>query len=238
LRYGACDRDLLALDHQVTGVDNNAEMLAHLADVEGTGAVLADIGALDLTPRRWPVVVLAGNLINDDRGPDFLAAAVHHVSVDDYVIVERHEPGWVDTAEESTNELHGITVAIRDIRHPRPGTLKARMIYRVQGHRFEQPFTACQVDDEYLARFGDLPRLHGRRALDEDRRWVRVRRMRGSGSSSRHEASAQTRPTVPNDVTVPGVGGHIRRARSCASQDAYATGLAVARDDGQALVLD
>jgi len=35
-----------------------------------------------------------------------------------------------------------------------------------------------------------------------------------------------------------GVGGHIRRATLCAGQHAHATGLAVALDDGQALVLD
>jgi SAM-dependent methyltransferase len=204
---GRVTRHLLALEHRVTGVDNSAEMLAHLADVEGVEAILADIGTLDLTPRRWPVVVMASNLINGDRGPDFLAAAVHHVSDDGCVIVQRHEPGWVDTAEESTSEHHGITVAIRDIRHPRPGTLNATMIYGVQGHRFEQPFTAREVDDERLARLATSLGCMVNAVLDEDRRWVRLRLTRGSGSSSRHDASASARPQSAEGCHAPGVRG-------------------------------
>jgi hypothetical protein len=43
----------------VTAVDNSHEMLRHLDSVERIETVPADITTLDLSPRQWPVVVLA-----------------------------------------------------------------------------------------------------------------------------------------------------------------------------------
>src|SRR5687767_3496046 len=66
---GRVTRHLVKLGHRVTAVDNSPEMLAQVAGLSGAEVVLADIETLDLGARRWPVVLLASHLINDDRGP-------------------------------------------------------------------------------------------------------------------------------------------------------------------------
>jgi SAM-dependent methyltransferase len=102
---GRVTRHLARLDHPVTAVDNSEEMLGHLDPAEGIDKVCADIITLDLSPRQWPAVLLGSHFINDDRGESFLAAAAAHLGCGaGCLLVERHQPGWVDTVEESSTE--------------------------------------------------------------------------------------------------------------------------------------
>jgi len=172
---GRVTRHLAQLGHRITGVDNSAEMLAHVDDAAGTETVLADIATLDLLPRRWPVVVMASNLVNDDLGPVFLATAARHVRDDGCVLVERHEPGWIDVVEPSSSERHGVEMAIRNIERPTPGTLWATMVYEVEGHHFEQRFSAHDVGDQRLAEMAAVVGLTIDAVLDERGVWVRLR---------------------------------------------------------------
>jgi Methylase involved in ubiquinone/menaquinone biosynthesis len=172
---GRVTRHLAQLGHRVTGVDNSVEMMAHVDDAEGTETVLADITTLDLSPRRWPVVVMASHLVNDDLGPVFLAAAARHVREDGCVLVERYEPGWIGVVEPSSSERHGVKMAIRNIERPTPGTVRATMVYEFEGHHFEQPFTAHDVDDQRLAEMAAAVGLTIDAVLDERGLWVRLR---------------------------------------------------------------
>jgi SAM-dependent methyltransferase len=171
---GRVTRHLARLGHQVTAVDNSQEMLRQLDPEERIEKVLADITTLDLSPRRWPVVVLASHLINSDQGASFLAAAARHLEEDGCVLVERHEPGWIDTVEASNAESHGVRIAIRDISRLAPGTVQATMVYEVNGLRYEQPFTAHEVDDQRLAQVGSAVGLGLDAVLDKKATWVRL----------------------------------------------------------------
>jgi len=172
---GRVSRHLAQLGHRVTGVDNSVEMLAHIDDADGTEPILSDIATLDLSPRRWPVVVMASRLVNDDLGPAFLAAAARHVREDGCVLVERHEPGWVGVVEPSSSERYGIKMTIRNIQRPTAGVIRATMIYEVEGHQFEQSFTAHDVDDERLAEMAGAVGLTIDAILDECGVWARLR---------------------------------------------------------------
>lgn len=172
---GRVTRHLARLGHRVTGVDNSPEMLAHIDDADGTEVVLADITTLDLSPRRWPVVVMASHLVNDDLGWAFLAAAARHARGDGCVLVERYEPGWIGAVEPSSSERHGITVAIRNIERPTPQTLRATMVYELEDHRYEQPFIAHDVDDQRLGEMAAAVGLTIDALLDERGLWVRLK---------------------------------------------------------------
>jgi SAM-dependent methyltransferase len=171
---GRVTRHLARLGHRVAAVDNSEEMLGHLPQTEGIDTVWADITTLDLSPRRWPVVLLASHFINDDQGESFLAAAARHLAEGGCVLVERHRPGWVDTVEASSTERHGVGVAIGAIERPAPGTLRATMVYEVNGLRYEQPFTAHDVNDERIEQMAAAAGLRVDAVLDEEATWVRL----------------------------------------------------------------
>ena len=82
---------LVSLGHQVTAVDNSAEMLAN---VRGAATVQAEIEALDLG-RRFACVLLASQLINvgDRQRAAFLATCARHVAPDGVVLIQRYDPG-------------------------------------------------------------------------------------------------------------------------------------------------
>lgn len=174
---GRVTRHLVALGHSVTAVDNSSEMLGHLDGRQGVETVLADMGTLDLSPRQWPVVLLASHAVNDELGPAFLATAARHLGEDGCVILERHEPGWVGTVEASTSARDGVRIAICDIERRSLGTLQAMMVYEIDGHRYEQRFTAHEVDDHRLAELASQVGLRVDSMLGEGAAWVRLVRL-------------------------------------------------------------
>jgi SAM-dependent methyltransferase len=173
---GRVTRPLADLGHPVTAVDYSPEMLRHVVATERIERVCAELFTLDLSPRRWSVVVLASHFINDDQGASFLATAARHLAPGGCVLVERYRPGWVDTVEPGAVEVHGVGVGIRDIHRPGIGALRATMVYEVRGQRFEQPFSAQEVDDQRLAAMAATVGLGLDAVLDDDATWVRLGR--------------------------------------------------------------
>lgn len=166
---GRVTRRLLDLGHPVTAIDNDAEMLAHVpADAE---TVLADMRDLDLSPRRWPVVLLASHAVNDPLGPTFLAVAARHIGPDGVVVVQRHEPGWIEALRPVEKERDGVRFAVTDVGHPASGTATATMVYVVEDEEYRQPFTAHEVD---LDAMGAACGLRVDAVLDEAGTWVRM----------------------------------------------------------------
>lgn len=176
---GRVTRPLVALGHRVTGVDNSPAMLAHLAGVPGVETVLAELAGLDLRPRRWPCVLMASHLVNDDEGEAFLAAAVRHVAPDGCVLVQRHQPGWVDGAGAEERERAGVRMTLEDVDHVAEGRLAAAMVYEVRGHRFAQPFTANEVDDARLAEMAATQGCAIDAVIDDRATWIRLRAVPG-----------------------------------------------------------
>jgi SAM-dependent methyltransferase len=172
---GRVTRPLVALGHRVTGVDNSPAMLAHLGGVESVEPVLAELAELDLRPRRWSCVLMASHLVNDDQGEAFLTSAARHVAPDGCVLVQRHEPGWVDGATVETRERAGVTMRLEDVDHPVTGRLVATMVYEVRGQRFAQRFTANEVDDDRLATMAAAQGCVVDSVLDDRATWIRLR---------------------------------------------------------------
>jgi SAM-dependent methyltransferase len=181
---GRVTRPLVSLGHRVTGVDNSPDMLAHLDGIAGVETVQAELAGLDLRPRRWPCVLMASHLVNDDDGEAFMAAAARHVTPGGCVLVQRHQPGWVDTADVEIRARAGVTMTLEAVHHVAPGRLAATMVYEVRGQRFAQPFTANEVDDDRLA---TMAAVHGcvvDTVLDDRATWIRLRPVPGGPDAS------------------------------------------------------
>jgi SAM-dependent methyltransferase len=176
---GRVTRPLVALGFRVTGVDNSADMLAHVTGVTGVTTVLADLETLRLE-QRFDVVVLASHFVNvvlDAERLAFLRTCAYHVRDDGAVLVERYPPGWVRTAQPSRRELFGVVLDFHDAKHE-GDVLHATMTYEVDGATFDQTFTAVDVDDDRLARDAEQSGLVIDRVLDDARTWVVLRRPR------------------------------------------------------------
>lgn len=173
---GRVTRHLVEMGHAVTAVDNSQEMLDEIAGLDDVEVVLGDIATLDLSPQRWPVVLLSSHLINDIDGPSFLARAALHAERGGLVLIQRHEPGWVDRVEPSSSRQPGLTIDITRITRPRPGVMSATMIFEIDGERFEQDFTAYEVDDDRLSTLAPAAGCEIVDVLGEHRKWIRLRR--------------------------------------------------------------
>jgi len=164
---GRIAQPLAALGHPVTGVDNSAEMLAHVRNVE---TVLADIETLRLD-RRFDAVLLASNLLNTPETSlrrAFLATAARHAAGP--VIVQWSPPAWLDAMGASTRRLGPVTVTTKDI--VRDGNLlSATAQYDTADQHWEHAFTALRLStsdvEEELASVG----LRLDRWLTEDQSW-------------------------------------------------------------------
>ena len=128
---GRVTHALVALGHPVVAVDESAEMLAC---IRGAETVLAKIQRLRLD-RRFDVVLLASQLVNvPDRAlrRRFLETRRAHVRGQGWVLVQRHEPAWLDEAAEEERTPAGspsgcATCAARrqGCSRPRPSTRRA-----------------------------------------------------------------------------------------------------------------
>jgi SAM-dependent methyltransferase len=148
---GRLAEPLARLGHQVTGVDNEPEMLAALRLATG---VHADIGTLDLAARFDAVLLMSHFVDTDDEEfvAEVLATVRRHVAEDGFAIVERHPPGWVATCVESTRETDGVRYVFGDLE--RSGDrLTATIRYEFDGRSAQQRFTVRDTDD---ARLGEL----------------------------------------------------------------------------------
>lgn len=172
---GRVTRHLVALGHRVTGVDHSREMLAEVEKIPNTETVLSDLADLDLSPRRWPVVLLASHLINEARGREFLESAVRHVAPDGCILIQRWEPGRIDSVQQSRTERPGLTIEMQNIQHPEPGVLRATMIYEVDDEHFEQEFTAYELDDDRLGALAPATGCEVDEVLGKHRSWIRLR---------------------------------------------------------------
>ena len=101
---------LLELGHEVVGVDQSADMLAH---VRGAHTVQAAIAGLDLG-RTFDAVLLASHLVNTpdeaERRALFQTAA-RHLGGDGLLVAEWHPPEWFETAASgSRGQLGDVLV--------------------------------------------------------------------------------------------------------------------------------
>jgi SAM-dependent methyltransferase len=184
---GRVTHPLLALGHPVVAVDNSAAMLAL---IQGAEVVHADIESLDLG-RRFPVVVLASNFVNQPDRTErraLLSSCARHVLPDGQVLLQGFPREWTPRTEWVE---HG-EVRLRLRRFTLDGDLvSGEMEYIVGGrqllHEFESKLLRADELDEDLRAVG----LRRRRELDETGSWIEAgrfsadadKRLIGGGSS-------------------------------------------------------
>jgi 2-polyprenyl-3-methyl-5-hydroxy-6-metoxy-1,4-benzoquinol methylase len=168
---GRITHPLVDLGHPVVGVDESAEMLAH---VLGAETVCARIEELDLG-RRFPVVLLMSNLVNtprDQRGK-FLRTCRRHVTDDGIVLVERLEPDWTPL-EGAESRIGRVKVVLREL--DREGTVVSGVVeYAAGGRTWRHAFESRLLDDAVLEVSLLEAGLELSRVLDDARRWVEAR---------------------------------------------------------------
>lgn len=148
---------LAARGFAVTGVDESAEMLAHVSAEVDT--VQAPIQVLVL-PGRFDAVVLASLLVNEadpDLRAALLGAARGHVAADGVVLIEHRDPTspvYRPGSGRWTSELpaRGGALEITLETLDRDGDhITARSEYRLGDTTWVQPFEAVLLDDAGLA---------------------------------------------------------------------------------------
>ena len=157
---------------RATGVDESAEMLAHLpAGIEG---IKASIETLDLG-RRWPAVLLPSHLINH---PDptvrkrFVDAARRHINPAGTFYVQRHSPRWLSTVQQGKiGDLNGIALHADSV--TRTGNL-VTMTLRYQGpdQAWTQSFTTCALEQDEIEHLLASGGFQGFQWLGSQALWV------------------------------------------------------------------
>lgn len=165
---GRITHELLALGHEVVAVDNSSAMLA---SIRGAETVLADLEALDLR-RRFPVVVLASNFIND---PDtatrraFLACCARHVLPNGRVLLQGFPRDWIPNTDWSRRG----DVRIRLKRFELDGDLvSGEMEYLVDGVELHHVFESKLLSEEELEHDLRAVGLRRSRLLDDSGAWT------------------------------------------------------------------
>lgn len=161
---------LTALGHQVVGVDQSADMLAH---ARGFQTVQAPIAGLELR-RRFGAVLLSSNLFNipdDTDRRSVLAAARRHVADDGLVLVQWHPPEWFDRAADgAAGNVGPVRIELSDV-HRAGDVLGATVRYRAGDELWTQTFTTRRFDHEALHRELRDAGLSFLRWLTDDRTW-------------------------------------------------------------------
>jgi SAM-dependent methyltransferase len=166
---------LIELGHPVVGVDQSAEMLAH---VRGAETVHAPIAGLDLK-RTFAAVLMASHLLNTPDDADrraLLDTAARHIAPGGRLIAQRHPPGWFDEAADGQGGHAGdMRVELTDV-HREGDLLSATVRYWSGDDLWTHPFTARRIDDEALHRELRDAGLSFDGWCSDDRSWFAARR--------------------------------------------------------------
>lgn len=171
---GRMTHPLLALGHPVVAVDNSAEMLCL---IEGAETVLADMVTLDLG-RRFPVVILASNFINNPDDAErraFLATCARHVLPDGQVLLQGFPRGWTPNTDWSE---HGpVRLRLRSFELDE-SLVTGEMEYLIDGEQLVHSFESKLVGEEELDADLRAVGLRRVRELDDRGSWIEAAPLR------------------------------------------------------------
>ena len=165
---GRITHPLLELGHPVVAVDQSTAMLSHIA---GTETVRADIESLDLG-RRFPVVLLASNFLNDpdrERVASYLGTCVRHVEPAGCVVLQKYPRDWQPDAE--WRELGAVRARLRWFALD-GSILRGEMEYELEDMTMIHAFEAQLIDDDGLDLELEAAGLRRRRFIDESGAWL------------------------------------------------------------------
>jgi len=165
---GRITHALLALGHRVVAVDNSSAMLAL---IRGAGTILADLETVDVG-RRFPVVVLASNFIND-RDPGtrriYLATCARHVLPNGQVLLQGFPRDWTPSTEWS--DLGDVRLRLRSFEQD-GDRISGEMEYRVDGEQLFHIFESKLLSEDELDADLRAVGLRRQRTLDERGAWT------------------------------------------------------------------
>ncbi len=169
---GLLTHRLLDFGCVVTGVDNSADMLAHVSP--RVRRVQSDIEALRLD-ERFDVVLLPSGLVNhaDARvRRAFVAAAARHVAASGELIVKRQDEAWLRSATLGPlGERDGMAIAVDRVE--RTGDdVSMTLRYELAGDTWTHAFTVASLDEAAVARLLQEEGFAAPRVLDERRLWL------------------------------------------------------------------
>jgi SAM-dependent methyltransferase len=165
---GRITHRLVELGHSVVAVDQSPEMLRL---VQGAETVLGDIETLSLA-RRFPVVVLASNFINDAdpaRRHAYLACCARHVLPSGQVLLEGFPRDW--TPSTDWFERGGVRGRLCQFEQNGP-VVSGEMEYIVDGQTLTHLFESRLLTEDELAEDLRAAGLRLRRTLDERGSWI------------------------------------------------------------------
>jgi SAM-dependent methyltransferase len=157
---------------RATGVDESAEMLAHLpAGIEG---IKASIETLNLG-RRWPAVLLPSHLVNHPEPTvrkSFVEAARRHIDPGGTFYIKRHSPDWLSTVQQGKlGDSNGI--ALHADRVARMGNLVTMTLrYEAPEQTWTQSFTTCTLEQHDIEHLLANCGFHGFEWLGSEALWV------------------------------------------------------------------
>jgi SAM-dependent methyltransferase len=171
---GRVTHGLVRLGHDVTAVDESAEMLTH---VRGAETVRSRVEELELG-RRFDAVVLGSHFVNEPdprRRRQLLEVCALHVAPHGCVLIESYAPtlDW-DTAVGRTTSLGDVSVTVTQASVEAP-LVDAVVEYAVDGRTWRQPFIARMLTDAELAAALREVGLELVRWLDERMTWSDAR---------------------------------------------------------------
>jgi SAM-dependent methyltransferase len=155
---GRFTRRLLDWGARVTAVDNSQHMLAEVPD--GAARVLSDIESLNLD-ESFDVALLAGNFINAPE-PEvrsaFVRSARRHVRKDGRLLLDRHDPAWLRSAEPgplgAAGDIAMCVEAVSRVADIVQMTLRYEAAGRIWRHSFAATALSEGDIEALLARFG------------------------------------------------------------------------------------
>lgn len=170
---GRITRELVRLGHEVTAVDESAQMLAHVRDAETVQSRIED---LDLG-RRFDAVLLASHFVNAADPAErraVLEACTRHAGDDGSVIIQAYPADWHPTPG-TTSGRGPITFTIAEAEWS-GSVVVATVEYAIGDRRWRQgPFSAEVLDEPALARSLAAAGLAMDRWLDDAHTWLVAR---------------------------------------------------------------
>jgi SAM-dependent methyltransferase len=171
---GRLTRKLREWGLNVTAVDNSPDMLAHVP--EGAARVESDIEDLALGD-AFDTALLASCLINQPSPltrTSFAATARRHLAQGGQLLVERHDPAWLTTAQvgrvAGANGLEVFVEAVRRVGLVTEMTLR----YEISNQAWRHSFHASPLSESEIEGLFAEAGFHGCEWFGPKRTWVRA----------------------------------------------------------------
>jgi len=149
-------------------------MLAHVP--QGAIRVESDIEDLRLG-KAFETVLLASCLINQPSGStrtSLMATARRHVARDGQLLVERHDPDWLKTAQVGpVGCAKGVEIFVEAVRQVGP-TIEMTLRYEMANQAWHHSFRVSPLSESEIEELFSEAGFHSCEWFGEKSRWIRA----------------------------------------------------------------